>query len=257
MYLTNQKFTVFDPLASATPASTPYHYVSNNPISLVDPSGMFAEHFEGEDAKKAFEVFQRAEQRRELSTYMKSAEVVWGGSRSNSSTSQDSLGPGNRSSIDLSNTFGNLQESIFSPAGSNLVASSELLVGSAAYNFDQYMVQHSTLRLPQNYRFNLFGSVTLRGATIGYFGNALRYGGAGLTLLGISASWQSQQSTEWKVTDTIAGVASLAKGGFVISAYYLMIKSAAPNFSNANLETQQQLIAGRGVIIHESIGTDD
>ena len=42
------RFTTQDPLASDFVSWTPYHYVHNNPIMLVDPTGMAADWFENE-----------------------------------------------------------------------------------------------------------------------------------------------------------------------------------------------------------------
>ena len=42
------RFTTQDPLASEFTSWTPYHYVHNNPILLIDPTGMWADWFENE-----------------------------------------------------------------------------------------------------------------------------------------------------------------------------------------------------------------
>jgi RHS repeat-associated protein len=49
------RFGTVDPLASDYPSWTPYHYVHNNPIRLVDPKGMGAEDWVEQGGKMVYD----------------------------------------------------------------------------------------------------------------------------------------------------------------------------------------------------------
>lgn len=61
----NARFAQIDPLTEKFNAVTPYAYVNNNPVRLIDPTGMawddpfFSSHYEGEDAQKEFRKLQQ------------------------------------------------------------------------------------------------------------------------------------------------------------------------------------------------------
>ncbi len=106
--------------------------------------------------------------------------------------------------------------------------------GLTGYGLSKYQVN--------NLRFNLFGNITLKGTSVMNFSNVLKFSGGSLTFLGVANSWNSDQGVGLKISDTVAGIGSLGKGGFGITSIYYLIKTSSVNFHNMSLKGQQRII---------------